>query len=250
MVKKPACITGQCLNHMWIPVLNSSMWCIVGCKCFERVFKAASLFSFFFDLFSKSAFSFHIVTFFSFPSVVLLFLSPCSSLASLILPFFFSSFSITQYEQMFLPHHNTFMFFDGIPLSCTEYACGLVQWACTNKCHCAWGVGRSLWSHASSSAKCAHTHISDYQAKPVKWGAYRTAGKAWHSSTHGPLTPTPTLCLARSGGSVNTYAHTSIHAIHPLQKKQLLYCAFVLFQPITQLFQRRQEGWYSAELSL
>lgn len=114
---------------------------------------------------------------------------------------------------------DTFMFFDGIPLSCTEYACGLVQWACTNKCHCAWGVGRSLWSHASSSAKCAHTHISDYQAKPVKWGAYRTAGKAWHSSTHGPLTPTPTLCLARSGGSVNTYAHTSIHAIHPLQKK-------------------------------
>lgn len=92
MVKKPACITGQCLNHMWIPVLNSSMWCIVGCKCFERVFKAASLFSFFFDLFSKPAFSFHIVTFFSFPSVVLLFLSPCSSLASLILPFFLPFF--------------------------------------------------------------------------------------------------------------------------------------------------------------
>ena len=39
-----------------------------------------------------------------------------------------------------------------------------------------------------------HTHISDYQAKPDKWGAYRTAGKAWHSSTHGPLLPpTPTL---------------------------------------------------------
>lgn len=123
---------------------------------------------------------------------------------------------------------DTFMFFDGIPLSCTEYACGLVQWACTNKCHCAWGVGRSLWSHASSSAKCAHTHISDYQAKPVKWGAYRTAGKAWHSSTHGPLTPTPTLCLARSGGSVNTYAHTSIRHPPPAEKTASVLCFRVI----------------------
>lgn len=52
------------------------------------------------------------------------------------------------------------------------------------------GVWRSLWSRASFLAKRVHVHFGDCQAKLDKWGAYRTAGKPWHWSTHGPLTPT------------------------------------------------------------
>ena len=98
------------------------------------------------------------------------------------------------------------------------------------------GGGSFLWCHASScdtnthTHTHKHTHTNDYQAKPDKWGAYRTAGKAWHSSTHGPLYLHPhPLCLAHSGGSAHTHTDTHTHththtqtcmySIRPLQKK-------------------------------
>lgn len=95
-----------------------------------------------------------------------------------------------------------------------------------------------------------HTHISDYQAKPDKWGAYRTAGEAWHSSTpRGSSTPPPPSMFSAQWG-VSTHTHT--HSIHPLQKKQLLYCVSVLFFffSLSQLSQWRQEHCDCAELSL
>ena len=92
----------------------------------------------------------------------------------------------------------------------------------------------------SHTHKHTHIHISDYQAKPDKWGAYRTAGKAWHSSTHGPLTTHPhPLCLAHSGGSVHTHTHTHARThTQPAGKKTasvLCFRVILLFQPIVAL---------------
>lgn len=101
-----------------------------------------------------------------------------------------------------------------------------------------------------------HTHTSDYQAKPDKWGAYRTAGKGL-ALIH-PRAPYPhphPLCLAHSGGSSHTHTHAHMHiqSIHPLQKKQLLYCVSVLFfffQPIPALTVKTGALWFSWDFTL
>lgn len=94
---------------------------------------------------------------------------------------------------------------------------------------------------------CTHTQTHAHalvimKQSPTSGGAYRTAGKAWHPSTHGPLTPAPTIFAYRTvGGSVPAHAHTHTHCIQPLQP---LYCVSALFsflQPIPALPVQREE---------